>query len=207
MAQENRGWGYRRIQCTIANLVSTGQQYDPRHAQTARDPPIDALSPLQKQSPKTRSQVRDALASHNAIQHTGPNRTSRGRGWPAAPRANSGAEVRSCVRDPNRLGVDESARAKMRELSAISAVLDATDRHAVIRGRHTIDKDTTGIEVPGHLTCQGGRAIREVLCFQEVSGATRRDRTGDLLITKFHIISYAIDSMIGETSLLLPYWA
>jgi len=27
------------------------------------------------------------------------------------------------------------------------------------------------------------RAIREVLCFQEVSGATRRDRTGDLLIT------------------------
>jgi hypothetical protein len=27
------------------------------------------------------------------------------------------------------------------------------------------------------------RSIREVLCFQEVSGATRRDRTGDLLIT------------------------
>ena len=26
-------------------------------------------------------------------------------------------------------------------------------------------------------------AIFEVLCFQEVSGATRRDRTGDLLIT------------------------
>jgi hypothetical protein len=28
------------------------------------------------------------------------------------------------------------------------------------------------------------RAIRDVLYFQEVSGATRRDRTGDLLITK-----------------------
>ena len=26
-------------------------------------------------------------------------------------------------------------------------------------------------------------ASREVLCYQEVSGATRRDRTGDLLIT------------------------
>jgi len=28
-------------------------------------------------------------------------------------------------------------------------------------------------------------------------GATRRDRTGDLLITNFHVISYAIDSAIG----------
>jgi len=27
------------------------------------------------------------------------------------------------------------------------------------------------------------RSFFEVLCFQEVSGATRRDRTGDLLIT------------------------
>ena len=33
--------------------------------------------------------------------------------------------------------------------------------------------------------------------FSMSSGATRRDRTGDLLITNFHVISYAIDSMIG----------
>ena len=29
----------------------------------------------------------------------------------------------------------------------------------------------------------GSGAVVEVLCFQEVSGATRRGRTGDLLIT------------------------
>jgi len=34
-----------------------------------------------------------------------------------------------------------------------------------------------------------------VLCLQRSSGATRRDRTGDLLITKFRIEGYAIDSV------------
>jgi hypothetical protein len=29
----------------------------------------------------------------------------------------------------------------------------------------------------------GGNGFEEVLCFLEISGATRRDRTGDLLIT------------------------
>ena len=43
----------------------------------------------------------------------------------------------------------------------------------------------------------GDGVIREALCFQQISGATRWDRTGDLLITNFNIIRYAIDSMIG----------
>ena len=39
-----------------------------------------------------------------------------------------------------------------------------------------------GSEIVRHLSNQIAR--QSLLCFQEVSGATRRDRTGDLLITK-----------------------
>jgi hypothetical protein len=38
-------------------------------------------------------------------------------------------------------------------------------------------------------------------------GATRRDRTGDLLITNFPLYVYAIDSVFGYTSVLLAYSA
>jgi hypothetical protein len=42
------------------------------------------------------------------------------------------------------------------------------------------------------------RAIREVLCFQEVSGATRRDRTGDLLITnQRHTRNQGLAALLG----------
>jgi len=42
---------------------------------------------------------------------------------------------------------------------------------------------------------------------QRSSGATRRDRTGDLLITNFSLEAYAIDSPIGATSRSLAYLA
>jgi hypothetical protein len=39
------------------------------------------------------------------------------------------------------------------------------------------------------------------------SGATRRDRTGDLLITNFHLSPYAIHSKVGLRVILLAYSA
>jgi hypothetical protein len=39
--------------------------------------------------------------------------------------------------------------------------------------------------------------------FLEIFGATRRDRTGDLLITKLPVYSYAIHSTVGQTPHIL----
>jgi hypothetical protein len=41
----------------------------------------------------------------------------------------------------------------------------------------------------------------------DVSGATRRDRTGDLLITNFRLYPYAIDSLVGMPPFPLAYSA
>jgi hypothetical protein len=41
------------------------------------------------------------------------------------------------------------------------------------------------------------------------SGASRRDRTGDLPMTKFPVYDYAIESTVGQTPITLPHsaWA
>ena len=61
---------------------------------------------------------------------------------------------RSSVLDPDTLGIHKSMRTKVRELSAIPAVLDTADGHARVRRRHTVDEDITFVQIAPHLASQ-----------------------------------------------------
>ena len=137
------------------------------------------------------------VSSNNTLCHP----SASPRGFP--PAALIPREFPSRVRDPHGLGIHKSTRAKMRELSAIPTLFDAADRHAGVRRRHTIDEDTTGIEIPGHFTRQAHvprpyiSAQSKLACIRRINGCIDirdagdgRDRAKRLVVERGHSLRH-----------------